>query len=178
MEEEREMMEVSLMERARLETQRCLDSDHSLGVCATCIGSGKLGVLNESLYQLERRLVDLDSEWSEQFRQPNGWTVIPADAQRPDAIAMVDNDMRGRVEQFELLNEAPERFTAYIGSDGRSVTVWTGLKLGTAWTTSSWRGPNGTKLFAYRAKIAGREYYGRSQGSGMYINLTRAKESR
>jgi hypothetical protein len=169
----------ALWAKAREETQRCLDSDHSLGLCASCIGSGKLGVIGESQYREERRLVDLDSQWSEQFRKPNGWTVITAEEQktRPEELAAVDNAMRGRVEQYELLNNPPESFAAYIGSDGRSVTVWTGLKLGTATATGSWRSGYGT-LTQYVCRIAGREYRGRSQGAGMMIALTETAESK
>lgn len=134
--------------------------------------------IDESTYQEERRLVSLDQEWSRQFVQPNGWTVIPADAKRPAEIAAVDNEMRGRVEQYELLTELPAEFGAYIGSDGRSVTVWTGLPLGSAYVVSSWRNGYGTKLFAYRATIGGREYAGRSQGSGMFIGLRETAESK
>jgi hypothetical protein len=131
--------------------------------------------IDESTYQEERRLVSLDREWSRQFIQPNGWTVIPADAKRPAEIAAVDNEMRGRVEQYELLTELPERISAYIGSDGRSVTVWTGLPLGSAYCSGRiGRGP----LFGYYATISGRQYYGRGQGSGMFINLRETAESR
>lgn len=134
----------------------------------------------ESLYQLERRLVDLDSEWSEQFRQKNGWIVIPADTPRPPEIEMVDNAMRGRVEQYELLRDTPERLSAYIGSDGRSVTVWTGLPLGSARETAAWRVNSyiGSHMRQFECRIAGKLYTGRGFGSGCCINLKRKKESR
>jgi hypothetical protein len=97
-----------------------------------------------------------------------GGAIPAAVCQHPDYAACT-NAIRGQVEQFELLRDLPDCFTAYIGSDGRSVTVWTGDVLGNAYVTSSWgRRP---KMFAYRVTIGGKRYHGRGQGAGIYITL-------
>ncbi len=128
-------------------------------------------------YRRERALCDADRKWSEQFIKPNGWTVIPADAKRPRRIAKVDNAMRGRVEQYELLNNPPDAFTAYLSSDKRSVTVWTGDVLGRAEVRSigQRRGYTGERQHYGRAWIGGREYSWQGPGACMYCRLRALK---
>jgi hypothetical protein len=149
--------------------------------------------IDESTYREERRLCDLDQEWSRQFIQPNGWTVIPADAKRPAEIAGVDNDMRGRVEQYELLNEKPDRVFCYVrvkpneGTAGRSaifagqeltLTVWTGLEIGRGRIFRVWTDNFGGRRAAFRATIGGRKYSGVYYfSSGDYARLNALKES-
>ena len=117
-------------------------------------------------------------------------------AAHPD-YAACDNAMRGRVAQYELLTNPPERFVAYIGkplqeakpethnkyiSDNANrrwrVTTWTGDHLGVAEVTSTWRTPRSfvsSTMSSYRVTMAGKVYHGRSAGEGMAISLKRAK---
>lgn len=111
----------------------------------------------------------------------SGWSSLSKEkATHPD-YAACSNEMRGRVEQFELLTNPPERFSAYIGSDGRTLTVWTGQKIGTAQAGRSW--PSGSRfcgvsLVSYVCTMAGRTYHGRGQGAGMLINLRETAASK
>lgn len=94
--------------------------------------------------------------------------------------AACSNEMRGKVEQWELLADTPERLSAYIGSDdiGPLVTVWTGLPIGRATCIGRVSGRSHTRVYAYSARINGREFYGRGQGEGMFINLRETAESK
>ena len=104
-------------------------------------------------------------------------------AAHPD-YAACSNEIRGKVDQWETLRDLPERLSAYIGEDssGRPiVTVWTGLPLGSARVVSSWPTPRswqGSRRYAYRAMIGGREFAGTGFGKGMFINLRETAESR
>ncbi len=91
----------------------------------------------QSDYEHERAICDKAAAYVDQFRGRNGWaSLTPEQAAHPD-YAACDNDMRGRVEQWELLRDLPEKFCAYLSSDCSKVTVWTGGELGAAWVTSS-----------------------------------------
>ena len=70
----------------------------------------------------------------------------------PAELRDVDNNMRGKVEQYELLRDMPERFVAYIGKANRNgmgvdrivgqsfpVTTWNGEPLGFATRGDGWR---------------------------------------
>jgi hypothetical protein len=124
----------------------------------------------ETDYQCERALVDADNEWMQQFRKPNGWIVISKEEQatRPANLASVDNDMRGRVDQFELLRDKPARFSAYLAHDCGDgvgsrlpVTVWTGLEIGSAVVRS---------IGSRRGLSSTRQRYGRAVRSGARLN--------
>ena len=62
----------------------------------------------ESDYQRERAICDKAAAYAEQFRQRNGWIVIPREAALHPDYVDCDNAMRGRVEQYELLRDMPE----------------------------------------------------------------------
>ncbi len=100
-----------------------------------------------------------------------GASSLPAEA------AGCDNAMRGRVEQYEILTARPDRLTVYVGSDGATVTTWTGDALGTAYETSRWRVRSyvGSHMHSYRVRIAGRTYVGRGFGASMSLNLRAAR---
>lgn len=120
--------------------------------------------------------------------------VIPLEVTESPEWRAVDNDMRGRVEQYEILTNPPERLTAYVGNPTREqkdatniaaarrhpVTVWTGLPIGTCYLGSGWRVDSyvGTRMYQAHATIAGREYTGRTFGPGMYINLRETAASK
>jgi hypothetical protein len=112
-----------------------------------------------------------------------GWSRLSAEkAAHPD-YAACSNEMRGRVEQFEILTNPPERLGVYISKapDGSlRVTVWTGIELGRAYVTSSWRinSPLSSRMYQYAATIAGREYTGRGMGEGMFVSLRLTAEAK
>lgn len=89
------------------------------------------------------------------------------------ASAYAELTMRGRVEQYELLTNPPELFTAYIGKGG-TLTTWCGDVLGTARMTGGYKA-RGVERFNYRCTMAGHEYAGSGEGEGMMINLRRIK---
>lgn len=149
--------------------------------------------LTPEQYAIERAICDKAAAYAESVmcdasgkRVRNYMTA--AECTHPD-YAACNNDMRGRVEQFELLRDLPARFVAYLGTPhagqlgphAMPVTTWTGNPLGTArrgWT--SWRPPNShcASMSQYYATIGGREYTGRSQGAGMCIALRETAASK
>jgi hypothetical protein len=93
-------------------------------------------------------------------------------------LSDVTNDMRGAVELYELNRDRPEKFTAYVSSDGKSITTWMGDILGNITYTrqdSRRRSWHNDKMRTVYATIWGRRYYGRNSGNGMVINLRRMK---
>jgi hypothetical protein len=152
-------------------------------------------VLSSAEYAIERAICDkANAYWQANatFSKSGASSMSQKLAAHPD-YAACDNDMRGRVEQFELLRDMPEKLTAYIGERepngmgidrlvGRSypVTVWTGLQIGNCTLVAHdggtrWRFD---KTFQCYATIGGREYTGRTQGVGMYVNLKETAASK
>lgn len=122
----------------------------------------------------------------------SGWSSMSAElAAHPD-YAACSNEIRGQVEQFELLRDMPEKFTAYIGQPARNgmgcdrivgqtypVTVWTGERLGNATRGAFIRSNQyGERMYQFYARINGRDYTGRSYGPGMYISLRETADSK
>ena len=83
------------------------------------------------------------------------------------------NDETSAIEVFEFMRDKPDRYVAYVSSDAKSVTTWTGDHLGTLRMSGSmYRSNMGDKRTPITVKaINGRTYYGRSQGSGMCVSL-------
>ncbi len=101
----------------------------------------------------------------------------------PD-FAICDNTMRGRVEQFEILRDLPDRFTAYLANDYSDhvgalipVMVWTGDRLGTAFVRSIGKRANmfGERQRYGRATVKGVEYSWQGPGAGMYAHFRKMK---
>lgn len=94
----------------------------------------------------------------------------------PDYAACT-NEMRGRVEQWELLRDLPEKFGAYLSSDSRHITTWTGDVLGSAWILSSRpnRGFVSSRYYYGRANIGGKLYSWQGNGEGMLCRLRALK---
>jgi hypothetical protein len=103
--------------------------------------------------------------------------VIPADAATHPDYSACDNAMRGRVERFEILQDLPEKFCAYLSSDSKSVTVWTGDVLGYAWVNSSRPigGYVSSQYYYGRARIGGKLYAWQGHGAGMLCRLRAIK---
>ncbi len=149
-------------------------------------------------YKRECRALAAYDKWAEQFRQPDGWTVIPASAKPRGIAETVDNAMRSRVERYGIFTNPPECFGAYIGDAapngmgverqmGRTypLTVWTGERIGYATLATSWRVRSftGSHMFQIYAWITGvdgieREYTGRGFGVGMFVGLRQTAESK
>lgn len=143
-------------------------------------------VYSESDYLRERAICDKAAAYAEQFKQRNGWIAIPADAAKHPDYAACDNAMRGRVQQFEILRDMPEKFTAYLENDKPdsvgsrlAVTCWPGDPLGYAIVHSiaRRRGWTSDRQRYGRAWINGREYAWQGPGAGMYA-LFRAIKSK
>ena len=136
-------------------------------------------ILTPEQYAIERAICDKAEAYATATRLKRGKACNYLTAQEcthPD-YAACDNDMRGRVEQYEILTEMPHTIVAYLGKQDIfgiwPVTVWTGVDIGYARETSSWRMPNGDKLYQFRARIGIHRnmYTGRGQGAGMSIVL-------
>lgn len=154
-------------------------------------------VLDAEQYAIERAICDKANAYADSVTSEVGskWVrhyLTKEEAAHPDYVAC-NNDMRGRVEQFEILRDLPEKLTAYIGNRepngmecdrlvGRSypVTVWTGLQIGNCTLVahsggSRWRFG---KTYQCYATIGGKEYTGRTAGVGMYVNLRETAASK
>ena len=71
--------------------------------------------------------------------------------------------------------------TAYIGSDGRTVTDWKGNALGRAVVRSSWpiHSYMADRMYAYRVTLDdGRNYSARGMGAGMLVRGKRLAAER
>lgn len=69
---------------------------------------------------------------------------------------------------------APDSLVAYPGADG-VLTDWRGRPIGrwyasSSWQVHSWQGP---RMYAIRAEVNGRHYYGRGFGEGMILRARR-----
>ena len=145
-------------------------------------------------YAIERAICDKAAEYIERAMCEGGDKrkrnyLTAEECRHPDYVAC-SNAMRGRVEQYELLSNPPETIFAYIGQPkgnglgcdrtvGQSypVTVWSGHVIGNATRGRGWRQGYDT-FHQYYARIAGREYTGRSAGPGMWIKLRETAESK
>ncbi len=97
----------------------------------------------------------------------------------PYPFPRIGNAEASKVEQYRILHNPPESLYAYV--KGRTVTTWCGdvlgycRPIGDGWRVSSYVG---SRMFAYTATIAGREYHGRSFGEGMAIGLRETAASK
>lgn len=142
-------------------------------------------------YKTERAICDTARDYAESvmceggvLRKRNYLTKEEASA---PAYAVCNNEMRGRVEQFEILRDMPERFIAYLetgkpdNAGARlAVGVWVGDSLGYAvvHTVGARRGVEGRGQRFGRAKIGGVEYSWQGPGAGMYAIFRKIKGSR
>lgn len=130
-----------------------------------------------SQYMTERKLIAAADAYRDSVAI--GRNYLTKEEAAAPVYARVDNEMRGRVEQFELLANPPERFCAYVGKDS-TLTVWTGLPIGRLQVTSRWpvRSYMSNERFAYRATMGGREYVGTGFGVGMSLSLRETAASK
>jgi len=125
-----------------------------------------------------RARVDQYAEWAEQFRKPNGWTVITPDEQKRAPVT-VTNEERGRLEQYEVWRDPPESLFCYVSplGDGRiKAAVWTGDPLGFGNWGDEYRSNFGDGRRSVRVIIAGYVYSGTAfVTAGDYARLRRGK---
>lgn len=142
-------------------------------------------MLTPETYATERAICDKAAAYwkANATYSRGGWSNMSAAlAAHPD-YAACDNAMRGRVEQFELARDRPDRFTAYIQEDNALafITTWTGDKLGDV----TYSGPRHRNNFGARWQqltvrtiwgdwYSGRWYFDAQQ----CINLRRVKAPR
>lgn len=134
--------------------------------------------LTAERYAIERAICDTAEAYAARMRATRGPRcayITREEAAHPD-YAACNNEMRGRVEQYELLTSPPEKLSAYVALDG-FITTWTGHRIGRILNVGQpWRGRNYYDTIAqYRVALAGRTYTGRSGGAGMLINLRLVK---
>lgn len=139
-------------------------------------------MIDAATYALERAICDKAQAYARATmaaRGPRCNFLTAEEAAHPD-YAACDNAMRGRVEQYELLTNLPERFGAYVSSDGKNVTTWTGDILGSCYLGAGWkhRGFTAPRQYQATAWINGREFTGRTFGSGMFIGLRETAASK
>lgn len=123
-------------------------------------------------YDRERAICNKAAAYAKQFRQRNGWIVIPKEAAAHPDYATCDNAMRGRVERFEIFRDKPARLYAYLSSECGEVTTWPGDILGSA-RVEHYRTPKGAARVRIETTIAGARYKGFGEGAGMFCNLRR-----
>jgi hypothetical protein len=161
-----------------------------------------MNMLTPEQYALERTLVDkADATMCELWADHAKGGAIPLEVfTHPDYWA-VDNAMRGRVEQYELLTNTPETFVAYVGKPaewgseserargydmggnatrGHTLTTCTGDVLGTVRLGSGWRVKSfvGSRMYQAYAHVNGREFTGRTFGEGMSVVLRETAASK
>lgn len=140
-------------------------------------------MLTASDYARERAIVDTADAYRSRVA-PSRTYLTAEEAAHPD-YASCDNAMRGRVEQYEILADPPERFTAYVSSDEKRITTWTGGELGSLTLGLGWvvRSCFGSRMYQGEARIRASDgttyvYTGRTFGGGMCISLRETAASR
>lgn len=88
----------------------------------------------------------------------------------------IGNAETGKVEQYRLREEKPDRFGAYLSSDGKTVTTWSGDILGFVMGVPGRSRDNRFTYFVFR--MNGRDYRGQGAGYGMYCGCKAYKGSR
>lgn len=156
--------------------------------------------ISREQYERERAICTAAEQYAERIMSDGGPKRVRNYLTKEEASAPVyaacDNDMRGRVEHFEVFNEKPEKLFAYYSlvdlagnpsgysaKDGDAlrgcyiaVSVWTGRKLGTGRVTSFWRSNMGDRRAAFRVVIDGAEYSGTAYlDAGDYARLRKLK---
>ena len=139
-------------------------------------------MIDAQTYAIERAICDRAGAYARATMLRNGKPtnyLTAEEAKHPD-YAACNNDMRGRVEQYELLTDTPERFAAYVASDGRSITTWTGDVLGSCYLGSGWRVRSyvGSRMYQAKAWVNGRQFTGRTFGAGTCITLRETAASK
>lgn len=130
-------------------------------------------ITNERYIELKANLAEYDA-WALQFRQRNGWTVIPADAVPPVTVTNAD---RSAVEVYEFCSNPPDRYTLYINEKREDATTWTGDGLGRTVFGREYRDNfGGRRVPVTIYAINGRKYVGTYyKSAGDYARVRQVK---
>ena len=67
--------------------------------------------------------------WVDSIRGKNGWASYkPED--KPATVPDVTNEERSALEVYDFVNNPPDKYFLYVDEVNRTVTTWTGEKLG------------------------------------------------
>ena len=149
-------------------------------------------MLTAEQYQVERAICDkAQAFWKANATySKGGWSSLSPELAAHSDYAACNNEMRGRVEQFEILRDMPEKFVAYVVKQDpatrnattrdHAIAVWTGDILGSCYLGAGWRVDSyiGSRMYQATAWINGREYTGRTFGNGMCISLRETAASK
>jgi len=145
---------------------------------------------NEADYTAEREACDAAQSYAESIMREGGTTRARNYITKEEAAAPVyaacNNEMRSRVEMWELRHDKPERVFAYYrdcnpGVPLRSghrieVTNFMGARLGYGTILSTWTSNMGDRRASFRVMFDGTEYSGTLYGeNGTYCRLRRLK---
>lgn len=140
-------------------------------------------MLTNEQYRIEREICDKAESYARTCMAMRGpkCNYITAEEAADPIYAACNNEMRGRVELFELHRDKPEHFSAYSTvEDGcYSVTTWMGDSLGRVVFVGLWHRNNlGAKwrVLHVRADWGG-VYSGREYKSRQLVNFRRLKQA-
>lgn len=96
----------------------------------------------------------------------------------PDYVRPPSNQLLSHWERVRFVTAPPEKYTAYLSSDKKHITTWTGEPLGTVLNITS-RSVRGNFMSSERGTfraigINGKRYVGKHHGVGMYCTLESA----
>lgn len=134
-------------------------------------------IVTREQYETERAICDkANAYWKANatFSKGGCSSMGPELSAHPDYSACT-NDIRARVEQYELNRDKPERFTAYVSSEGDHLTCWTGLIVGRTMncTCTKRKAFGGGYADSYTFRTIWGDVYRGFGACGLAINLKR-----
>lgn len=106
-----------------------------------------------------------------------GWASY-REEDRPATVPAVSNDERSAIEVYEFMTAPPERCFLYVNEDARTVTTWTGEKLGDLLRGDGYYSSFGDMRVPVTVHaINGRTYHGTYyKSAGSYARVKMAKQ--
>ena len=107
-----------------------------------------------------------------------GWASY-REEDRPATVPAVSNDERSAIEVYEFVSNPPERYFLYVNEDARTVTTWTGEKLGDLLRGDGYYSSFGDMRVPVTVHaINGRTYHGTYyKSAGSYARVKMARQS-
>lgn len=138
-----------------------------------------LAIVTHEQYETEKAICDkAQAFWNANATfSKGGWSSMSKELSEHPDYAACTNDLRGRVEQYELNRDKPEKFAAYVSRDGQACNVWTSLIIGRlvrAKATKRRRDWQGTVYSYVFESLWGKTYRGFG-ACGCVINLKQVK---
>ncbi len=134
----------------------------------------------ESDYDREKAICEKAEQYFNAYcsYDKGGWRSLSAELAKHSDYTSCDNDMRGRIEAFELIRDKPERFSAYV-TDKPEIMTFPGNILGTITYRGKWNygGFNCKWRQIVMRSIWGKVYYGREYNTMQLIRFRAYKES-